>query len=98
MITELREYDHLGVKVRVHIDYDRETISLVESVRNGQGVFDAKKWVFASRSVQYMAGWRNILAAMEFAFTEAEKDLRKHIDVVAKKKMALIKELEKNDW
>lgn len=69
---EIKSYSYLGVNVMVKIDYDGGFISLME---NRDAV---KKWVFASRKVEYMQGWENILDAMKFAIKEAEALLSKH--------------------
>ncbi len=74
---EIETYELHSVKVMVQIDYDKEKISLMEKSPNGG--LTPKKWVFADREVGYMAGWRNILAAMEMAFSAAEVKLKKHL-------------------
>ena len=87
---EVKDYEYKGVRVAVKIDYDGEQISLVEAQQNSQPVqFKAKQWTFTGREVDYMAGWRNILKAMELAITAAEKDLREHIDAKAQAKKDL---------
>lgn len=70
---EIEEYNYAGVKVLVRIDYDAEEISLLE------GKESVKKWTFAGRGLEYMQGWRNILAAMEHAIGKAEEKLKKHV-------------------
>src|SRR5690606_2279959 len=70
---EVKTYAHKGVSVCVEINYDAGTISILESTTK-----QAKKWVFAGRSLEYMAGWQNILDAMKLAIESAEADLDKH--------------------
>lgn len=69
---EIKTYTHQGINVQVAIDYDKGTISLTENRTN------PKKWVFAERTIEYMAGWQNILDAMKSAITLAESELDKH--------------------
>lgn len=91
---EVKSYEHLGITVKVRIDYDHEKISLL-------GPNDGpKQWVFAGRQLEYMQGWQNILDAMKRAIESATAELRKHVDVVERKKAALIKETQKQslDW
>lgn len=70
---EVKTYTHNDIAVRVRIDYDKATIDLLDI--SGQ----AKRWIFAGRTLDYMQGWRNILAAMEYAIGQAEADLKKHV-------------------
>lgn len=69
---EIKTYTHLGVNVRVKIDYEKGTISLLD--QNDQ----PKQWLFAKRSIEYMQGWQNILDAMKHAIELATNDLSKH--------------------
>lgn len=85
---EREMYNVNGIKVMVEIDYDRETISLVEDI--GHNHFMNKKYVFGGRGVEYMQGWRNILYAMEKSFSEAEIKLRKHLEKKAKMQEKLL--------
>lgn len=64
-----RVYTKQGINIAVDIDYVKKTVSLVE--KNGGN----KKWIFAERSLEYMNGWILILRAMEYAVTEAKKEL-----------------------
>lgn len=79
---EVTTYQHKGISVMVEINYDKGTISLVEKnpATNDKyvQVDTAKKWVFAGREIEYMAGWQNILDAMKYAIEEATKLLEKH--------------------
>lgn len=65
-----RAYTHKGISVAVDIDLVKKTISLVD--KNGGN----KKWLFAERQLEYMAGWQAILDAMKYAVTEATKVLQ----------------------
>lgn len=80
---EVRTYHHNGIGVRVRVDYDKETIDLLDNAGT------AKRWVFAGRTLEYMAGWRNILTAMEHAIGLAEADLKKHVTAKEKEKKAM---------
>lgn len=62
---------HLGIGIHMQIDYVAGTISMMEQTGG------AKKWIFAGRGVEYMAGWQNILDAMKHAVDVCERDLRK---------------------
>lgn len=78
---EVKTYTTHGVDVVVQIDYDNGNISLVEAEKGSMPVrYKGKQWVFANRSIEYMAGWTNILDAMKYAIEEAEKSLQKHQD------------------
>lgn len=68
-----RIYEHKGIKVAVDIDLEKKQISLVEK-NNGQ--WQKKKWQFAERELEYMNGWKLILQAMDYAISEASKELK----------------------
>lgn len=79
---EIKTYTHKGIDVMVKIDYHLERISLVEckSFTNGaEQIFTPKSWVFASRELEYMEGWQNILSAMKNAVSDATTELTLHI-------------------
>ena len=65
-------YTKHGIGVVVEIDLVAKKLSLVEEKGNWQ----AKKWVFAERELEYMNGWLFILDAMKHAITEASKYLK----------------------
>ncbi len=88
---EVRTHVHNGIRVKVQIDYDNGTISLIESGR------EAKKWVFAHRQVEYMQGWHDILDAMKHAITCAENSLRVHQIGVEKEKARMMVMIAKGD-
>lgn len=71
-IEEIKEYDYHGIKVWVKINYILNDISIVEN--HNFSAFSPKKWCFAGRGVEYMKGWQNILDAMKYAISEAEKE------------------------
>jgi len=75
-------YTHVynGIKVIVKINYDNETISLQEKKDGSIWGYEDKKWVFASRGIKYMNGWKNILEAMIDAIKYAEAKLSIHQD------------------
>lgn len=78
MITILRHrevttYTHKLVQVRVEIDYDRGTITLLDEKD------EAKKWIFANRTLEYMACWQSIFDAMKAAVAHAEGELAAYL-------------------
>ena len=89
---EVKTYDHKGVSVRVEVNYDQGTISLLDK-ETGQ----AKKWLFAKRELEYMQGWQNILDAMKYAITKATEELTQHQEAQAKKKEDLMLAIAKED-
>ena len=88
---EIKEYSLNSVSVLVKIDYDKETISLLEAGSNPS----PKRWMFAERGIEFMQGWRNILDAMRYAIDQAEADLDKHLKAREKEKIALMRAMEK---
>lgn len=66
-----RIYTKHGIHVVVELDFAKKTVSLVE--KDGTN----KEWVFADRTPEYMNGWLAILKAMQFAVTEAKKEMDK---------------------
>jgi len=63
-----------AVDVAVFIDYNAGIISLVDNPKQ-VGVLSPKKWVFADRTIEYMAGWCDILDAMKEAVLVAKDRL-----------------------
>ena len=63
-----------AVNVAVFIDYNAGVISLVDNPTQ-VGVLSPKKWVFADRTIEYMAGWCDILDAMKEAVLTAKGKL-----------------------
>lgn len=61
-----------GIKVRVMIDYDKQKVSLIDNNNN------PKKYVFASRELNYIDEWFKILGAMNYAMSIAKEKLEKH--------------------
>lgn len=91
---EIYTHEYEGVKVIVKINYDNETISLQEKANGAWGYTD-KKWVFASRTIGYMAGWRNICEAIIDATKVAEAKLSIFKDKKSEKMAELLVELSK---
>ncbi len=88
---EVVTYTYGDVAVHVKIDYDQGTIGLVEKESGSQPTrYSRKQWVFAERNIEYMASWKNILAAMTHAITEATKELKAHQDAAENKKIDLM--------
>lgn len=84
-------YIHGDIKVGVRIDYRQKRITLTDQDGNGR-----KQWVFAERGVEYMEGWRQILAAMEYAITAAEAELRQYIEAEEAEKAKLAEAVMRN--
>lgn len=74
-VSEVYVHTYKGTAIYVHIDYELGKVSLVDSEGRPRG---AKKWVFADRELEYMAGWQNILDAMKDAITGATKKLEEY--------------------
>lgn len=64
-----RAYTRQGITVVVELDFVKKTVSLTE--KDGAN----KKWIFAERTPEYLNGWLLILKAMEYAVTEAKKEM-----------------------
>lgn len=64
-----RAYTKQGITIVVDLDFINKTVSLVE--KDGA----KKKWMFTERTPEYLNGWLLILKAMEYAVTEAKKEM-----------------------
>lgn len=69
---ETYSFTHKGIEVYIKIDYYNNRISLLDT---GLAFYDQKpkKYVFAERGAEYMAGWLNILEAMSEAIKDAKR-------------------------
>lgn len=76
-LYEVLEYEHKGIKIAVAIDHKSSNISLIENDNVSFPPLRKKNFIFAERSLKYMAGWQNILDAMKYAIGEATKILEK---------------------
>lgn len=86
---EVKTYIYGDVKVMVEINYNTEKISLVEHNTNDHSSdfrTQMKKYIFVQRGLEYMNGWRNVLAGINYAIDEAEKDLSDYIKAKQKEK------------
>jgi hypothetical protein len=88
-----RLYTYMGVGVIVEIDLLQKTVSMVERMGN-QTTFQPKKWVFAGRELEYMTGWKIIIAAMNYAVEEATKELEAIKDRDEKQFLQMLIDLE----
>ena len=80
---EIKSYRYNDISIKVKIDFEDGTISLIEK--------DApKQWVFAKRELEYMEGWRQILAAMENAINHAEKELTDYQNAIQTRMMETV--------
>lgn len=98
----VRAYTLKGVTVIMEIDLIKRKASMVsylDQYGNQKKSYDFKKWVFAEREQQYMAGWLLILDAMKYAVTQTDillkdaekRDQDKFMKVVAASSKALNK-------
>ncbi len=85
---EIKTYEYGDVKVTVQINYDLNTISLIEMCDiphlhdpqyNKSCYSKPHHYVFANRGLEYMNGWRNVLHGLEHAIGEAEAELKAYI-------------------
>lgn len=84
-----RVYSHKGVNVCVELDFVKKTVSLVE--KDGK----RKNWFFTDRTPEYMNGWLLILQAMEYAVSEAKKEMDKVTEEEHEQFVAMYMELDK---
>jgi hypothetical protein len=63
------------VDVAVFIDYRKGIIALIDGTSDMNTPLSVKKWVFADRGIEYMAGWCDILDAMKEAVLVAKDKL-----------------------
>ena len=92
---EIKTYTFFDINVMVAINYDRNEISLIERTNtnnkyNLQDPFEAKKWVFSNRKLEFMNSWLNILSAMSYAVDEAKKELHEYNEKVKKEKNDMV--------
>lgn len=77
--VEIKTYVFEGIAVDVKIDYYRDTVSLVERDinihDNNKDEYKGKQWLFANRGREYLNSWVKIMAAMQHAVVEAQKEL-----------------------
>ena len=85
-IAETYYYLHQGkvqvTSVAVHIDYVKEEISLIDTnpkLNNSNGMH-TKQWVFKKRGLEYMAGWIDIINAIQGAIVEASDKLEAYME------------------
>lgn len=79
-------YTYKGIEIWVQIDYIAKKISLINALQPQHGVtrVDAKKWVFAERELEYMAGWHDILDAMKYAVSRSSEELKEYLTTTKK--------------
>lgn len=89
---EIKTIEYGDISVAVKIDYDAETVSLVEAGPKNQGIYQwtPKQWVFNKRGIEYMKGWLDIMSAMMNAVVVAQKDLQEYLDAKSKAKEDLL--------
>lgn len=76
-LVSIRKYEFSdGTTLHMKIDFEHNDVSFVEPEFDKVGnTYRVKKWLFAGRGVEYMAGWYNILGAMQFCILDAKKEL-----------------------
>lgn len=94
---EIKSYEYGDVKVKVEINYDMNTVSLLEnctkphlhdpaynsSCENNK----AKKYIFAGRGPEFKNGWLNILSGIEYAVDQAFTELVEYKKMKEKEKI-----------
>ncbi len=73
-LLTIKRYYFKGIGVNVRIDYSKKTVDLVEWDKIADD-YVPKRWIFTGRTLEYMAGWRLILDAMDYAVASATKEL-----------------------
>jgi hypothetical protein len=63
------------VNVGVHINYATGQITLIDPNPSNPKAVQGKQWVFANRTVEFMAGWHDILDAMKSAIADATEKI-----------------------
>lgn len=97
-VTDLvvyRAYTYKRINVLVKIDFLDKTVSLVERDDNVEAGFKPKEWLFADRTKDYLNGWLIILQAVEYAISEAKKELELAEERDTDKLLAVFVELNK---
>lgn len=78
-VREVYIHKYIGkiqpVDVAVFIDYRKGIITLIDGTSDMNTPLSVKKWVFADRQIEYMAGWCDILDAMKEAVLVAKDRL-----------------------
>ena len=89
-IQEIYDFESNDISIRVKIDYNLGTISLLDRDNN------PKQFVFANRESQYMEGWKNIVEAMKDAITHADNRLREYQEERSMRMLDAIGEVSSN--
>jgi hypothetical protein len=87
---KIKTFTFNGIAIRVKIDYDKGLASLVDDQNYN------KQWCFASRGLEYMNGWLNIIGAMKLAVEEAKKLLEADLAEKSSFDYKMIEKLENN--
>jgi hypothetical protein len=73
-LLTVKRYYYKGIGVIVRLDYSKKTVDLVEWDKIADD-YVPKHFIFTGRTLEYMAGWRLILDAIDHAVAEATKEL-----------------------
>lgn len=94
---EINQYEYNGINIIMEINYCNHTMSVVD-YKNGD--FTGKNFMFAGRDKSFYKGWIDILDAIKFAITEANKLLEIDEDNHQKQVLEVmqkIQEMEENN-
>jgi len=88
---EIKTYEYFDIRVTVEINYDKKEISLVKrTLEMGMPAYYKESYVFAGRGLEYMNGWRNVLAGINYAIDQAEKELTEYLKMKEKENHDLV--------
>lgn len=76
-LKETISFEHKGINIYIHLDYERGLASFVE--KDGRN----KQWLFAERTRDYLGGWYRILEAMQEATKYADTRLKEQAEARA---------------
>lgn len=94
-IKLIYEFNWKNISVYIDIDFRNGKISLVEPESWEKVRFKDKNWLFAGRDREFMAGWKNILEAMEKAIEDAESKLKKYQDDMDDRMIEMMLDIDK---
>jgi len=69
---EIKTIEHEGIKVSIAINYDKGEATLVEQ-DDKKTTYVPKKWLFSTRTLDYMNDWLRILRAQIAAVEECKR-------------------------
>jgi hypothetical protein len=86
-----------GITVHVEIDYNKETLSLVERNEDNrlEPKWTPKQWWFHNRTIEYTRTWVDICNAMKCAIGQANERLEERLKEKEEEKTKLMIEANK---